>query len=270
MPHIDVNGAVLHYHLQGPEDAPAIVFSNSLGATTAMWQPQLHALCENFRVLRADTRGHGHSAATPGPYTTELLAKDVLALTEALRIERFHFCGISMGGQTGQWLLHNAPERLKSATISNTAMKIGNDEAWNARIAKVTSSGLECIATSVIEKWFTPAFFASSPDVVTKMRERFVSNNALGYAACCAAVRDADFTHASGAVRNATKEPPVLVIGGAQDKSVPAADSKALAEKLPGAKYLELNAAHISNMEAHTEFTDALIAHVNEAEAQHG
>jgi 3-oxoadipate enol-lactonase len=268
MPHIDVNGAVLQYHLQGPEDAPAIVFSNSLGATTAMWQPQLHALCEKFRVLRADTRGHGHSAATPGPYNTELLAKDVLALTEALRIEKFHFCGISMGGQTGQWILHNAPERLKSAMISNTAMKIGNDEAWNARIAKVTSSGLESVATSVIEKWFTPAFFASSPDVVAKMRERFVSNNAQGYAACCAAVRDADFTNVVAG--GGAKFPPVLVIGGAQDKSVPAADSKALSEKLPGAKYLELHAAHISNMEAHTEFTNALIAHVNEAEAQHG
>jgi 3-oxoadipate enol-lactonase len=269
MPHIDVNGAVLHYHLQGPEGAPAIVFSNSLGATTAMWQPQLPALCEKFRVLRADTRGHGHSAATPGPYSTELLAKDALALTAALGIGRFHFCGISMGGQIGQWLLHNAPEHLKSATISNTAMKIGNSEAWNARIAKVTSDGLESIATGVIEKWFTPAFFASSPDVVAKMRERFVSNNALGYAACCAAVRDADFTRANAAAVTA-KFPPVLVIGGAQDKSVPAADSKALADKLPGAKYLELNAAHISNMEAHTEFTNALIAHVNQAEAQHG
>ena len=266
MPHIDANGAVLHYHLQGPEDAPAIVFSNSLGATTAMWQPQLPALCEKFRVLRSDTRGHGHSAATPGPYSAELLAKDVLALTSALGIDRFHFCGISMGGQTGQWLLHNAPERLKSAMISNTAMKIGNAEAWNARIAKVTSSGLDSIATSVIEKWFTPAFFASSPDVVAKMRERFVSNNALGYAACCGAVRDANFL----SVTSASKLPPVLVIGGAQDKSVPAADSKALSEKLPGAKYLELNAAHISNMEAYTEFTNALIAHVNEAEAQHG
>jgi pimeloyl-ACP methyl ester carboxylesterase len=145
-------------------------------------------------------------------------------------------------------------------------MKIGSDEAWNARIAKVTSSGLESIATGVIEKWFTPAFFASSPEVVAKMRERFVSNNALGYAACCAAVRDANFLN----VTSATQLPPVLVIGGAQDKSVPAADSKALAEKLRGAKYLELNAAHISNMEAHTEFTNALIAHVNEAEAQHG
>jgi 3-oxoadipate enol-lactonase len=266
MPHIDANGAVLHYHLQGPDAAPAIVFSNSLGATTAMWQPQLPALCEKFRVLRSDTRGHGHSAVTPGPYSTEMLAKDVLALTSALGIATFHFCGISMGGQIGQSLLHNAPEHLKSVTVSNTAMKIGNDENWNARISKVTSGGMESIATGVIERWFTPAFLASSPDVVAKMRERFVSINALGYAACCAAVRDANFLNETAAA----KLPPVLVIGGAQDKAVPAEDSRALAEKLPGAKYLELNAAHLSNMEAHTEFTNALIAHVNEAEAKHG
>jgi 3-oxoadipate enol-lactonase len=263
MPHIDVNGAVLHYHLQGLESGPAIVFSNGLGTTTAMWQPQLQPLEPRFRILRFDTRGHGHSSVPEGPYNVEMLSKDVLGLASALRIEKFHFCGLSMGGQLGQWLLHNAPERLKSVTVANTALKIGNDEGWNARITKVRSEGMISVVAGVTERWFSPTFFASSPDVIEKIRNTFLDIDPTGYAACCAAVRDADFR----SVKPAAKIPPALVIAGAHDRATPPADGKALADTLPGAKYVELDAAHLSNVEAHSQFTDALAAHVTQAEA---
>ncbi len=263
MPHIDVNGAVLHYHLQGPESAPVIVFSNGLGTTTAMWQPQLQPLESRFRLLRFDTRGHGHSSVTPGPYTIELLASDLLHLASALRIDKFHFCGLSMGGQIGQWLLHNASDRLKSATLSNTGLKIGNDEGWNARISKVRSDGMLSVVAAVTERWFTPSFFASSPDFVEKIRTAFLGIDPSGYAACCAAVRDANFLGATPP----TKLPPVQVIAGAHDRATPPADGKHLAEKLPGAQYVELEAAHLSNVEAHSQFSDALLANISGAEA---
>lgn len=263
MPHIDVNGAVLHYHLQGNESGPTIVFSNGLGTTTSAWQPQLQPLEARFRILRFDTRGHGLSSVPEGPYSVETLAKDLLGLTSALRIEKFHLCGISMGGQVGQWLVHNAAARLKSATLANTSMKIGTDEMWNARIAKVRGEGMISVAAAVTERWFTAAFTASSPEAVEKARNAFIATNPAGYAACCAAVRDADFRQ----VKPAAAIPPALVIAGTHDRAVPPADSKLLADALPGAKYLELDAAHLSNVEAHSQFTDALAAHVTQAEA---
>jgi 3-oxoadipate enol-lactonase len=264
MPHIDVNDAVLHYHLQGPEHAPVIVFSNGLGTTTAMWQPQLQPLEEKFRILRLDTRGHGHSSFTRGPYSAGLLANDILALASALKIEKFHFCGISMGGQIGQWLLHNAPERLHSATLANTALKIGTDEGWNSRIMKVMREGMIAVVAGVTERWFTPEFTAKSPDVVAKIRTAFLGINPSGYAACCAAVRDADFSN----VNAAANLPPVLVICGAHDKATVPADGHKLAESLPGAKSIDLDAAHLSSVEAHSQFTDALLAHIAQAQKQ--
>ncbi len=264
MPHIDVNGAVLHYQLQGLESGPTIIFSNGLGTTSAMWQPQFQPLEGRFRILRSDTRGHGHSSVPEGPYTVELLANDLLGLASALRIEKFHFCGLSMGGQVGQWLIHNAPERLKSATVANTALKIGNDDGWNARIAKVRSEGMISVVAAVTERWFSPAFFEKSPAHVEAMRNTFLGIDPAGYASCCAAVRDADFR---GATPAAGKIPPALVIAGAHDRATPPADGKLLAESLPGAKFLELDAAHLSNVEAHSQFTGALAAHITQAEA---
>jgi 3-oxoadipate enol-lactonase len=263
MPHIDVNGAVLHYHLQGLESGPTIIFSNGLGTTTAMWQPQLQPLEGRFRLLRFDTRGHGHSSVTEGPYSIELLANDLLGLASALRIGEFHFCGLSMGGQVGQWLIHNAAERLKSVTLSNTGLRIGNDEGWNTRISKVRTEGMISVAAAVTERWFTPAFFASAADTVEKLRNTFLGIEPAGYAACCAAVRDADFRK----VKAPVKMPAALVIAGAQDRATPPSDGKLLAESLPGAKFVELDAAHLSNVEAHSQFTDALTAHITQAEA---
>lgn len=262
MPHIDVSDAVLHYHLQGPEHAPVILFSNGLGTTTAMWQPQLQPLGGRYRILRMDTRGHGHSTATPGPYSVKILGNDVLELASALNIEKFHFCGLSMGGQIGQWLLHNAPERLHSAALANTALKIGTDEGWNSRIMKVMHEGMISVVAAVTDRWFTPEFTSKYPDAVAKVRTAFLACDPQGYAACCAAVRDADFL----GVTAAAKLPPVLVICGAKDQATPAADGHKLAENLPGAKSIDLEAAHLSSVEAHSQFTDALLAHIAEAE----
>jgi pimeloyl-ACP methyl ester carboxylesterase len=142
-------------------------------------------------------------------------------------------------------------------------LKIGNDEGWNARIAKVRNEGMISVVAGVTERWFSPAFFASSPVVIEKIRNTFLGIDPVGYAACCSAVRDADFR----SVKPAAKIPPALVIAGAHDRATPPADGKALADTLPGAKYVELDAAHLSNVEAHSQFTDALAAHITQAEA---
>lgn len=254
MPFADLSDVCIHYSLTGPESGPVLVLSNSLGATFSMWDPQLPAFNSSFRLLRYDTRGHGQSSIAPGPYSIELLANDVLHLLDALHIGRFHFCGLSMGGQIGQWLGIHAPQRLDKLVLSNTGAKIGSTESWNTRIASVLARGMTDVSAAVVSRWFTPSFSTAQPDVVAGARKMLESANPLGYSACCAAVRDFDARGSLGSISI-----PTLVIAGDRDLSTPPADGKFIAGQVPGAYFVELSAAHLSNIEAANRFTTEVV-----------
>ncbi len=255
MPFVAIKDARLHYRFDGPEDAPVVVLSNSLGTTMAMWESQLAALGASFRVLRYDSRGHGQSAVTPGPYKIAQLACDVLDLLDALAIERVHFCGLSMGGMVGQWLGAHAARRLGKLALCNTAALIGPPETWNARIDAVREGGMAAIAEAVLARWFTAEFLAAAPDAVAATRTMLLATPAQGYVAACAAVRDMDQRESAARI-----SVPTLVISGAHDVATPPADGRFLAASIPGAQYVELAAAHLSNLEAAPAFTGALTA----------
>ncbi len=258
MPVLKSGDARIHYALEGQSGSPVLVFSNSLGTNYSMWDLQVREFHKKFRCLRYDTRGHGQSSSTPGPYTIEQLGKDVIALLDALDLDRVHFCGISMGGMIGMWLGANAPERLKQLILCNTGAKIGTTEAWNARIDAVQKNGMKSVASAVVDRWFTPAFRQKSPATISKILKMLEETNQEGYAACCAAVRDFDFREQLGKIRK-----PALVIAGAHDPATPPADGRFLAQHIPGARYIELNAAHLSNIEDHERFNTELAAFLN-------
>jgi len=255
MPFAELPDLRLHYRLDGPEDAPVLVFSHSLGADLTMWDPQIPALMKQFRVLRYDTRGHGESSVPSGPYAIEQLARDVLGLLDMLRMERVYFCGLSIGGQTGQWLGANMPQRFHKLVLCNTAAKIGSEEGWRTRIDAVRAGGVQSVAGAVIERWFTAGFRAKDPAGVAKTRQLLETTNSDGYIACCAAVRDFDFRKQAAGIRL-----PTLVIASAHDTSTPAADGRWLAEQISGGRYVELNAAHLSNIEDSERFNTELSA----------
>lgn len=250
--------ARIHYALEGQSGAPVLVFSNSLGTNYSMWDAQTVAFAKKFRVLRYDTRGHGQSSQTPGPYSIEQLAKDVLALLDALDLKRVSFCGLSMGGMIGMWLGVNAAERLSHLVLCNTGAKIGTTEAWNARIDAVEKSGMSAIASAVVDRWFTPAFREKAPVTVAGILKMLEGTNPSGYAACCAAVRDFDFREQLSKIHK-----PTLVISGARDPATPPSDGRFLAQRIPAAKYVELNAAHLSNIEDAELFTHELGVFLN-------
>jgi len=254
MAFVDLEGGRFRYELDGPRDAPVLVLSNSLGTDLSMWQPQLAAFTSRLRVLRYDQRGHGESAVTPAPYTMEQLGRDVLRLLDALGIERASFCGISMGGATGMWLGVNAPERLDKLVLCNTGARIGTAELWNARIAAVRQSGTAGIAQGLMERWFTPAFREREPQTVERMRRIVERTSTEGYVGCCEAIRDHDERGTVSRIRL-----PTLVIAGTQDVATPPADGRFLAERIPGSRYLELDVAHLSNIEMPREFNDAVL-----------
>lgn len=253
MPFAQLEDVRIHYDLTGPASAPTLVFSNSLGATLSMWDSQVSALQKQFRVLRYDTRGHGQSSVTPGPYAIELLARDVLALFDALQFERVHFCGLSMGGQTGMWLALNAPTRLHKLILCDTAAKIGNPEMWNSRIEAARKGGMKSISTGVMERWFSADFRSKSPEVVASIKRILESLDPEGYTANCAAVRDFDARETIPKIAV-----PTLVIAGTHDAATTPADGHYIADRIKGARYVELNAAHLSNIEAAEPFISTL------------
>jgi len=175
-----IGGARIRYRLDGPSGAPFLVLSNSLGTNLDMWEPQVSALTTRFRVLRYDSRGHGLSEVTSGPYTIELLARDVVALQDELKIDRAHFCGLSMGGMVGMWLGVHAPQRIDRLVLCNTAPRIGSAERWNARIDAVNRGGVNGIADTLMELWFTPRFRAAVADTVQRMRTMLIASSAEG------------------------------------------------------------------------------------------
>jgi 3-oxoadipate enol-lactonase len=254
MPFIDTPDLKIHYRLEGRNGAPLLVFSNSLGSNLSAWDAQVEALGGRYRILRYDSRGHGQTAVTPGPYSIPQLAADLPRLLDALGLRGpAFFCGLSIGGQVGMWLGRHESARFSKLVLCNTAARIGSVDVWNGRIDTIGKSGLPAFAPEAMGRWFTAAFRESSPAVVAKAQAMVETSPLAGYLATCAALRESDQTSEVGRIGV-----PTLVIAGRHDPSTPPAQGRALAEAIPGARYVELEASHLSNLEAPEAFTTTL------------
>jgi len=254
MPLLEANGLKIHHALSGDASAPVVVLSNSLGTNFTMWDLQAPVLEKRFRLLRYDTRGHGRTDVPAGPYTLDQLGRDVLGLLDALKIDRVHFCGLSMGGMIGMWLGVHAPQRIHRLVLCSTAPKIGTPETWNPRIEAIRKGGMNAVASAVIERWLTPEFRARAPEASVAMLGLLQIASPVGYTACCEAIRDADLREAVASIRS-----PVQVIMGASDPATPPADGRALAARIPGARYAELDGSHLCNIESPERFNETLL-----------
>ena len=250
------DGVRLRYRDEGPREAPAIVFSNSLGTDLRMWEPQARALAGRFRVVRYDTRGHGRSGAPPGPYTLDQLGGDLLALLDTPGIARAHVCGLSLGGMTALWLAAHHPERVAHAVFANTAARIGSVDSWEARIALVRAGGMAAVREVAVSRFFSAAFHAHHPDLTQHIGAMLEATPPQGYIGCCEALRAADLHDAVARITA-----PSLVIGGALDESTPPAQARALHAAIRGSELLILpDTAHLSNLEQAEAFTARLRA----------
>jgi len=253
LPFAEVNNTRLFYRLEGRSDLPALVLSHSLGCDLGMWAPQMPDLLNHFQVLRYDVCGHGASAVPAGDYTLDQLGKDVLSLADKLKIPKFAFCGISMGGAVGQWLAINAPQRLVKLVLANTAPKFGTAETWDARRKAVLEGGMGAIVEAIMQRFFS----AENQQSVWAQSTRAIilGTDPVGYAACCTALRDADMRSKLGKV-----SAPTLVIGSDNDPSTPwEGNGSVLARDIPSAKAVRLETAHLSNLEQPRAFTTAVL-----------
>ncbi len=248
------DGCKLNVRIDGRDDAPALMLSNSLGCTLDMWEPQMAAFTTNFRVIRYDRRGHGQSEAPDGPYSMERFGGDVMAILDALGIRRTHWCGLSMGGMVGQWLGANRPERFDRIVLSNTACHYADPSNWHNRIKAVTDGGLAAVADAVIAGWLTEDFRAREPDATARMKAMLLASPVKGYLACCQALSTLDQRALLPEISS-----PTLVIAGRHDKATPVEAGELIRDGIPGATMTVLDAAHISNVEQSAGFTDAVM-----------
>lgn len=258
MPAVSLADGDLNYQLEGPAGAPVLLLSNSLGTNLHMWDAQVPAFSEHFRVLRYDTRGHGQSLVSAGTYSIEQNGRDVLALLDALAIDKVHFCGLSMGGLIGQWFAINAGERLQRLVLCNTGAKIGTDEVWNTRIDTVLKGGekaMRDLRDASIERWFTPSFAAGHPQQVEAIVSMLAQTSPQGYAANCAAVRDADFREQIAAIGA-----PTLIVCGTGDAVTTPEHGRFMQARIAGAQLVEFDAAHLSNVQAGELFTRRVLS----------
>jgi 3-oxoadipate enol-lactonase len=250
----------VHHLLEGPEDAPVLVLSNSLGTTLEMWDKQARALGEPFRLVRYDHRGHGGSPVPPGPYRIEDLGRDVMVLLDRLEVERFSFCGLSIGGMVGMWLAGEIPERVEHLVLCCTAASFDPD-AYRSRARTVRKHGVAEVADAVLERWFTPDFRERRPDVLEWAGRMLRGTPPEGYAGCCEAIAEADLVTRLGAIRATT-----LIIAGAEDPAAPPQRSESIHDAVREARLEILSpAAHLANVESPAAVTGAILRHLQAA-----
>ena len=255
MPQLTRGNVTIYYRFDGADDRPVIVLSHSLGLDHGMWDEQAADLLPYLRVLRYDTRGHGASRAMPGEYSIADLGSDVLSLCDALGVDRFAYCGLSLGGMIGQWLAVNAPGRISQLMLANTSARLSDPATMESRRQTVLSGGMAAIESLVMARFFSPEVLAANPAPVASARRTLLATDPIGYAGCCAAIRDMDHRELLPKINV-----PTLVISGDGDIGMPwDGHGAVLTNSIPGARAVRLPAAHISNLEKPRSFTRALL-----------
>ena len=257
---IKANNININYRLDGPEDGPVVLLSNSLMSNYTMWDDQMEALTTKFRVLRYDQRGHGGTETTKGPYTIELLANDAYALTKVLGIGPIHFVGLSMGGFTGQMMAIKYPEKILSLTLSDTACVMPPESLWNERIELARKEGLEALMPGTLDRWFTQSFHQTEKEKLEKVRSMILGTDTEGYIGCAEGIRDMFLCD------NLSKiAVPTLILVGEEDPACPVSAAKTLHEGIAGSNLVIIpQSAHLPNIEQTIIFNETLMSFLKE------
>jgi 3-oxoadipate enol-lactonase len=248
----------VHHVVEGPADAPVVLLAGSLGSTLEMWDPQVPALTEHFRVVRYDHRGHGRSPVVPGPFELADLGADALELLDRLDIARAHVVGLSLGGMVGMWLAAHAPDRVDRLALICTSPLLGPVSNWTDRAATVRAEGTGAVAEAAVARWFTPDFAEREPATVARMREMVAGTPPEGYAACCEVVARMDLT--GDLPRIAA---PTLAIAGADDPATPPVHLEAIVAGVPDGRLAVLEpGAHLTSYQQAPAVNRLLIDHL--------
>lgn len=249
---------LLQHDVHGPDGAPVLVLSGSVGSTVDMWAPNLSALAARFRVVRLDHRGHGDSPDPPGPYRIHDLADDAVATLDALGIDRFAWCGLSMGGMTGMAIAAQRPDRLRNLVLCCTSAGVPSPRLWQDRAERTDRLGTEALAEEIVARWFTPDWANRHPVDVALARAWVATTSDSAYRSCCEAIAEWRFTEHLASILA-----PTLVIAGQHDVATPVdPDAQTLVDGIPQARLEVLDAAHVATMEDPDGANRAILRHL--------
>ena len=265
---VKTNGVDTAYRFDGPANFPSdgrvVLMSNSLMSNYAMWDWTVPALTDKYRVLRYDMRGHGKSGTTTPPYNMAQLADDAVALLDALKIDKVHFVGLSMGGMIGQQLGARYPERVHSLTLCNTASEMAPRSMWDDRLAMAKEKGIPAMVEPTLQRWFTPAFLKRGAQDLEKIKPMIAGTGLEGYTGCASAVRD--MAQSTMLLKIKT---PTMIIAGKQDPATTVDHATVLNRLIDGSKLVVIDeAAHLSNIEQPEAFNRAVRGFIDQVDAK--
>lgn len=259
MPTASVNGTELHYRDSGTAK-DVVLLLHAFPLHSGMWSRQIAALEKRHRVVAPDYRGLGKSGMPPEVSTMELMAQDVRALLQHIRIERAAVAGLSMGGYVAFELYRQAPGLFRGLALCDTRAGEDSDEgkANREKFAKnAIEKGLSWVADEMVPKLLRPQ---PDPAVVKEVRSLISVGTPAGVAAAQRGMaRRPDSTPTLAAIAC-----PTLAIVGEQDQLTAPAESEKMAAAVKGAKLVKVpNAGHLSNIESPDAFNAALVAFVD-------
>jgi 3-oxoadipate enol-lactonase len=250
----DLPNARIWYEIDGPDSAPVLALSHSLGTDLSLWNAVVPYFTPAFRVLRYDTRGHGRTVSDLQSITIQALADDVVGLLDHVGAADAFFCGVSLGGLTGMMLGLTHRARVPRAVLSNTAARIGTLDSWNQRISSVRAGGMQSIANNVLERWFTPEYRSTNAPLLDKIRMTLLNTDPNGYSQCCLALRDTDLREQVSGI-----DIPCMIMTGSEDPVTTVAEAQFLVDHVPNAIYSLIPGAHLCCVESAEAFARAVI-----------
>ncbi len=259
--------AGLGHDVDGPDDAPVVVLGSSLGTDRTMWEPQVAALAQRYRVVRYDHRGHGASEVPTGPYGLAELGGDVVTLLDSLGVERFHAGGLSLGGMVAMWLGAHVPDRVASLSLFCTSAHLPPAQGWLERAATARAEGTAALADAVTGRWFSPGFLGSP--AAQRVRTVLETTDGEGYAGCCEAIAAMDLRPVLDRV-----VAPTLVVAGADDPATPPEHARTIGEGIAAGgapvRVEVVPGRHLATVEHPDACTRLLLAHLDAVTAGDG
>jgi 3-oxoadipate enol-lactonase len=248
---VSANSISIRCRIEGCEGAPWIAFSNSLMTNLSLWDDQVAAFADKFRILRYDQRGHGGTTVDSRPCNIDLLVDDVIALLDALKIEKVIFVGISMGSGTALRIAQRYPQRIQRIVMAagGAATAPGNAQAWQQRIDFARKNGMDAMVEPTVERWFHPDSMKANGTALRRVREMVRTTPLEGFVACATALQEFDFQAGLPQMKL-----PALLLAGEADANATKSLS-GLQPRIAGARYSVVpKAGHLSNIEAPATF----------------